>query len=660
MYTIQLRTVCHTAIRFIIVTQNTIGGVTVIEKMKFLSITGPKSDISRVVELYLNKYEIHLENALTELDTVHNLSPFIETNPYKETLSKCDGLLNKLDENAVCSNRQMSEKEAGELLNESIALIEDTRQINNLIKTDKIHLLDLANQIEPFKPLDFDIPKILTFKFIKFRFGRISTEYFEKFSKYVYDNLNTVFYECNNDENYVWGVYFVPASIANKVDAIYSSLHFERLIIPDEYEGTPDEAHTTIRSKLDKLVTSQRENSQKLRDILNQKSGDLLQAYEIYSNLSKNFDVRKLAACTKEKQQVFYILCGWIAQKDTVALIHDVQNDPDVYCFIDNIPVGGTAKPPTKLKNPKIFKPFEMFIKMYGMPAYNEIDPTIFVALTYSFLFGMMFGDAGQGLCLLIGGFILYKVKKLNLAAILSCAGVFSTIFGFMYGSFFGFEDILHPLWTNPMHDSMTVLITAVGFGICLNLVAMILNIINGIKAKDIEKIFFDTNGVAGLVFYLVVVTVVLLAVTGYTLPSAILLILGIGLPLILMFFKEPLTRLVEKKKDLIPGAKGMFFLESFFEMFEVLLSYITNTISFVRVGAFALSHAGMMMVVLMLGKAAEGDPNFIVIILGNLFVAGLEGLVVGIQVLRLEYYEMFSRFYKGTGKEFKPYKEKL
>ena len=99
-----------------------------------------------------------------------------------------------------------------------------------------------------------------------------------------------------------------------------------------------------------------------------------------------------------------------------------------------------------------------------------------------------------------------------------------------------------------------------------------------------------------------------------------------------------------------------MFFVQGFFELFEVLLSYFSNTLSFVRVGAFAVSHAAMMEVVLMLGGIESGTPNWLVIILGNLFVCGMEGLIVGIQVLRLEYYELFSRFYRGTGREFKPY----
>ena len=115
----------------------------------------------------------------------------------------------------------------------------------------------------------------------------------------------------------------------------------------------------------------------------------------------------------------------------------------------------------------------------------------------------------------------------------------------------------------------------------------------------------------------------------------------------------------MEKQAKILPDNKGMFFVEAFFELFEILLSYITNTISFVRIGAFALSHAGMMEVVLMLGKATSGHPSYLIIILGNLLVMGLEGLIVGIQTLRLEYYEMFSRFYTGNGRKFKSFKKK-
>lgn len=99
-----------------------------------------------------------------------------------------------------------------------------------------------------------------------------------------------------------------------------------------------------------------------------------------------------------------------------------------------------------------------------------------------------------------------------------------------------------------------------------------------------------------------------------------------------------------------------MFLIQGFFELFETMLSYFSNTISYVRIGAFAVSHAAMMEVVLMLSGATAGHTNWIGVIIGNIIVCALEGLVVGIQVLRLEYYELFSRFYNGSGREFKPF----
>lgn len=147
---------------------------------------------------------------------------------------------------------------------------------------------------------------------------------------------------------------------------------------------------------------------------------------------------------------------------------------------------------------------------------------------------------------------------------------------------------------------------------------------------------------------------------TGHALPAAIVLVVMFGIPLLLIALKEPLGKLVQKRADYMPKQKGMFVVQTFFELFEVLLSYFSNTLSFVRIGAFAVSHAAMMEVVLMLAGAENGAaPNWAVIVLGNLFVCGMEGLIVGIQVLRLEYYEMFSRFYHGTGHEFKPFGKK-
>lgn len=653
-----------------------------IEKMKFLSITGPKADIDRVVNTYLSKYEIHLENALSELTTVQNLTPFLEINPYKEALNTANLFCEELNSFAADTVKAETAQAAAQTMDVETALDTIRRIQTDYQDLDKKRS-DLENQlttvdeslrvIRPFRNLDFDISSILKFRFIRFRFGRIGKEYYQKFEKYIYDNLDTIFIKCDEDDQYIWGMYFVPEPESQKVKAVYSSMHFEKIYMPDSYEGTAREAFEQLAQKRSLILSDFNTVSQKRNDFLISHCREILAAQAAIARLSGNFDIRKLAACTKGKGEndIFYILCGWMTEKDAHSFQTDIKDDSKIFCIIDgeddeHIQPETHQQPPTKLKNPKLFKPFEMYINMYGLPAYNEMDPTWFVAITYSFIFGAMFGDAGQGLLLFIGGFLLYKFKHIALAGIISCAGVFSTIFGILFGSFFGFENLFPALWLRPMNNMMTVpfigklntvFIVAIGFGMGLILLCMVFNIINAWKAHDTEHIWFDTNSVAGLVFYGSATVSIALILTGHTLPGGILLFIMFGIPLILIFFKEPLTALVEKKSEVMPKEKGMFIVQGLFEMFEVLLSYFSNTLSFVRIGAFAVSHAAMMEVVLMLAGFESGHLNWIVVILGNLFVSGMEGLIVGIQVLRLEYYEMFSRFYKGTGRKFEPFR---
>lgn len=639
-----------------------------IEKMKFISITGPKADIDRVVNEYLSKYEIHLENALTELQSVQNLDPYIQINPYRESLNKASEFCNLFDASTVDTSVSLS-------VEDSLKLIESvdqqytavTQELEDLEK-QRSHLDESMKKIQPFKALHYNLSSLLHFEFIRFRFGRISKEYFSKFENYIYDNYDTYFYPCGEDDTYIWGAYFCPRAQLKKIDAVYASMHFERVYLPDEYSGTPEEAFAYLETELKSANEKNEALKAKLQKLIDTYKDRLAAAKRTLESCSTNFDVRRLAACTKDDYEVFYILCGWMSERDADAFQEDIRDDENVYFFVENYTGHELGMPPTKLRNPKLFRPFEMFIRMYGLPAYNEIDPTIFVSITYAFIFGAMFGDIGQGLCLFIGGLLLYKFKKMDLAAIISTAGIFSTFFGFMFGSFFGFE-MEDPIWLSPKtHMSTlpflgtlnTVFIVAIGFGMFLILLSMVFHIINAVKAKDTENIWFDHNAVAGLIFYGALTATIFLFMSGHSLPAAAVLVVMFVIPLLLIFFKEPLTNLVNKKSEIMPGSKGMFFVQGFFEMFEVLLSYFSNTLSFVRIGAFAVSHAAMMEVVLTLaGVQASGNPNWIVIVLGNLFVCGLEGLIVGIQVLRLEYYELFSRFYKGNGREFKPFIKK-
>ena len=639
-----------------------------IVKMKFLSITGPRADIDRVVSDYLSRYEIHLENALSELQTVQNLRSFIEINPYKEWLTKLDGFIQILNlQNGAAPKGCISLEKALDTVKDLDAKVSDytAKKMDYQDERDKKEAS--LKKLEPFREFPYDLEQVMNFQFIKYRFGRVSRLYLNKLQAYVNEEIDTVFYRCNEDDQYIWGIYFVPNSEVRRVDAVYSSMHFERYFLPNEYAGVPNEVYKQMKEEIAAIDEKIADCDKKIRQALENSSQELLLARKKISSLSTNFDVRKLAACTAgdDKDPVYYILCGWMTEDDANAFLDEIKDDKNLLCMVEDSDNQVLHEPPTKLKNPKIVKPFEMFIRMYGLPAYNEFDPTIFVALTYAFIFGAMFGDVGQGLCLAIGGALLYHFKKIDVAGCIGCAGIFSTIFGFLYGSFFGFEDVLPALWLKPKEAMATlpfvgtlntVFVVAIAFGMFLILLTMVFHIINGFRAKDVEGTFFDTNGIAGLVFYGAVVTVIFLFMTGHTLPGAVVLAVMFGLPLLVIFFKEPLSKLAEHRSDAMPQGKGMFLLTSFFELFEVILSYFSNTLSFVRIGAFAVSHAAMMEVVLMLAGyegGGLGSTNWIVVVLGNLFVCGMEGLIVGIQVLRLEYYEMFSRFYKGSGKPF-------
>lgn len=310
---------------------------------------------------------------------------------------------------------------------------------------------------------------------------------------------------------------------------------------------------------------------------------------------------------------------------------------------------------------------------MYGVPKYNEIDPSLFVAITYIIIFGIMFADVGQGICLTVVGILMYKIKKMAIGKILAPCGISSAFFGLVFGSVFGFEHLLDPMYKalfgleekpiEVMSSEMAtkIILIAIGIGVFLLITAMFLNVYTSIRQKDYGRALFSTSGVAGIIFY----SAIVFGIAGqllFGLPvfSAPYIIFLIVIPFILIFFAEPLGGLVNKEPDWKPESWKDYIVENIFESIEVLLSYVTNTMSFLRVGAFVLVHAGMMMVVFVLAETAGPIAYWPIVVVGNVIVMVLEALLVAIQVLRLEYYELFSRFYSGEGRPYEPVKLKL
>jgi V/A-type H+-transporting ATPase subunit I len=355
---------------------------------------------------------------------------------------------------------------------------------------------------------------------------------------------------------------------------------------------------------------------------------------------------------------------GFVPVSNVARLKSELESQfgSNLIILVDDVnKTGPGITPPTKLSNIKFFKPFEILVKMYGTPAYHEKDPTTFFGLTYMLLFGAMFGDVGQGFLLLFAGLILEVVlKKTGLGGLLSRIGLSSTIFGFIYGSVFGSEKIIPPLLIRPMANINYILISGVVFGIVLILGAYIYNIINSSIEKDIEQGLFSRNGAAGLIFYLILLYTIFRVFVTHSSISPAFVYTMIGL-LLSMVFKEPLANKLTHADKLYQESPANYYIEEGFGVIETLLSMLSNTISFLRVGAFALNHVGLYIAFATMARMMTYSwGSLAILVLGNIIIIGLEGLIVFIQALRLEYYELFTKYFRGDGIEYMPAKIKV
>ncbi len=507
-------------------------------------------------------------------------------------------------------------------------------------------------QLSPLDELDVELDRLFSMRHVNIRFGKMPVT---SYNNLIYFDSDTalLFVPLNRDKEYVWGIALTPQSQKYTADAVLSSLYFERIFITDSVHETPKASIELLKSKNEQLrceLDGLREQRTQMTT-LNQ--SDLVKAYSKYLFLSKCHDLRQYAMRTHDE---FY-LTGWIPEKALGKFKKYISDDYDVNLIIEEPSEVKLETPPTRIKNPWGVRFFEMFTEMYGLPGYNELDPTFLVALTYTIFFGIMFGDLGQGLVLMLAGILLWKIKRMPLARIIAVIGASSAVCGVFYGSVFGNEDIIPGFSVLHGGNTLTILLFAAGFGIFLIGVAMILNIINGIRQKDPKKYLFSPNGICGFVFFFGNVAAALLTVlTDVRLYSAPYILLTTVLPLLLIFLGTPLTKLIQHKEGAFAEKWGEYITENLFELFEVMLSFLSNVISYVRIGAFAVSHAGMMLVVTSMAEMLGGAGQIAVLVFGNIFVICLEGLIVGIQCLRLQFYEFFSRFYSGSGQPFKPF----
>lgn len=634
-----------------------------VAKMELVNIVGRLKDFDRVVRTCCINGDFHPEQSSQALENIEDFVPIEDSNPYEKSLQRAVDIAvhsdvaleyRKFDKLGFTEEqlRQYVEK-AGEEMDTLNGRVNDAAQ-------QSARTRQILTSLDHLQGLGINLDAVFGCRSVVFRFGKLPVDGYLKLTSDPEDEH--LFFPIEQDDLYYWGFYADRRSQIQATDEFFTSLYFERIDLVEQAHGTPQAARENLQRLLTRTESDLENARGAVRDYWKENREQFLRVYSNLRYLHDSFDVRRYASKIDDN---FYIF-GWVTAEEVPVFEKKFAHISNVDCIVEPTEEAGDIQPPTKVVNRRFFRPFELLVGMYGLPDYNEVDPTPFLALTYMLFFGIMFGDLGQGAIIFAAGLFLWLKKKLPLGGIMYRIGIASMIFGTLYNSVFGYEDVL-PFTVLPVHrndptTTMAMLGITIGLGVLVIVIGMIINVVNGFRQKDPEKSIFSSNGLAGLIFYvsLLALGAMLFLVKG--LPKAVvylMLIFLIVVPLLAMFLKEPLGKLMRHESDWKPKSVGEFIISGFFELFEELLSFLTNTISFVRVGAYILSHAGMMTAFFVLAGLAGGplQPAIytLVMIIGNAFVLALEGLVVFIQCIRLEYYEIFGKFYDGGGKVFQP-----
>ncbi len=663
-----------------------------IEKLTLVNVEGPIRKINKTLVRCCESGYFHICPPPDITGAHLEAKSLRDKGQYERMIKRCRILAEQLkitlDENASYDSIEYNvsidfkhyldelEQKTEKLLDEKSALKESVKAKNAIY-----------NNLGPLSGLDTTLGEMFSCEYVKVRLGRIPTTNIRKLD--YYSERPYFFFPMKEERDYTWCIYIVPKSQSKEADYLFNSLGFTRVYLPDYISGSSSEAS-------ERLLEEIRMETEKI-DVINKKISAIAEREkekfsQVYAKLvafDNSYELRSNVLIMDTR----FHFSGYIParkEKRFEAIIEEIGD-------VEATPVPSDDKnAPVKLKNNRLFKPFEMFVKMYGLPAADGIDPTPIVAITYMLVYGIMFGDLGQGLCIFLLGLLMTKFTKVALAPIMTRIGLSSALFGILYGSVFGNEHIITPFFHIPkiytllgyetppeniFRISSVLLIAALLVGVTLLVMSMIINMITCAMTKDIENGIFGASGLVGFIFYVALLLGAGGSFIGLELMSPVYIALFIVLPLLVMFFKEPILHLLKAKKvrnggkgNIDTGLKrkldemlsekgeqkkfsvGNFIIEGVIELFETCLTYLTNTMSFLRIGGFILSHAGLMLVVNVLADLTGGGVGYIVVqIIGNAFVTGVEGFLVGIQVLRLEFYELFSRYFKGGGKPFAP-----
>ena len=558
-----------------------------------------------------------------------------------------------------------------------LTLKKQVEEINNLLAKAKEKIVQLGHTNEVLtltESMNVDLSAVEDMKLIHVVVARLPSKKLEGLKKSVSDLPVFLNYSALTKElDFVYLA--APSKIGLDVDKILKIHNAEIFVFPKDLPHNANQAIKEVNNRL----KENKEKEKAFSDSLNKLSKEYMTSLLSWKETMENI----LALLNAEKKILqsgrLATIQGFVPKKKFPELsqkVHDMLGEKAI--VLEKEPEK-ELDPPTSLNNNRFVKPFEELTKLYGLPHYDELDPTPIMAITFPILFGLMFGDMGHGLMLFVGGLTLFFVIKKNQSIrnvcwIMATCGLAAIVAGALYGEFFG-KEFFKPLWFSPFNPTTNVfsfLIFALVIGVIQITSGLVLEMADFvIKGKIADAIFTSIPRIAFYIGGVVLIVVFGLDLSKWFSGPVLLLVV----PFILMVIAKPTyvaaTHMSFKSIETEAGDKlsaetheGSFG-QSLFESGDTMTRLLSNTISYSRILALLMAHWALLLVTYTVAGLV-GTASIVTLILsgiiivgGNIFVIALEGLVVFIHTLRLHFYEWFSKFYGGTGTEFSPFKQK-
>ncbi len=565
----------------------------------------------------------------------------------------------------MAADGQLVEQRLRLLEQQSAKLLENRQRI---IQRQK-EIVAISDQVLPYRGLELPLDGLDRFSFLHFVTGTIPPENLKDLEKEIGDNVALLPLTQQKGKQSIFAM--TTRNGRSVLEEALQKAGFQQEALPVAEGITVDSLSEETEGEQNQLAAELEKVNNELKTIGSKSSPILAEIEKFVDTEYRLLDVSQMFSRT----ETTVMISGWVPAEDMAVLERHLKEiTGGRFMLTANQPdISTQEQVPVRLRHSRLIKPFEMLVSTYGFPSYGELEPTLFVALSYIVMFGMMFGDAGHGMVLAICGLLALSIGRSrtirDLGILLLFGGASSVIFGVVYGSYFGIEALKkYGLWHDPLEgDPMGLMYGAIGIGVVMISLGLILNTINRFRRGDVIGGFLDKFGLVGLLFYWGTL-VLLMNVTAIRSRGlmGISIILFFVVPVIGWSIKEPIEHFLNHEKGENGKTSGGLigvFMESCVGAFEAILSYLANTISFVRLAAYAMSHAALLFAAFMLAEEVKkisfggGLWSLLVIILGNLIAIVLEGIIASVQALRLEYYEFFGKFFSGSGQPFEPFR---